>query len=81
VKEEKGRQLRRPYAKKTLMKQKGRNYRLQLNMPDEEYRAVEDFWFRERLPTRAAAVRELLRRGLIRAKERKFKLRDLPKTA
>jgi hypothetical protein len=27
-------------------------------------RAIEDFWFRERLPSKAAAVRELLRRAL-----------------
>jgi metal-responsive CopG/Arc/MetJ family transcriptional regulator len=46
-----------------------RNYRLQVDMPEEEYRAIDDFWFRERLPTRAAAVRELLRRGLARDRE------------
>ena len=51
------------------MKQKGRTYRLVVDMSEEDYRAIEDFWFRERLPTRAAAVRELLRLGLVRAKE------------
>ena len=50
------------------MKQTSRTYRLQIDMP-EEYRAIDDFWFRERLPTRAAAVRELLRRGLARDRE------------
>jgi metal-responsive CopG/Arc/MetJ family transcriptional regulator len=48
------------------MKQKNRAYRLQVDMSEEDYRAIEDFWFRERLPTRAAAIRELLRRALAR---------------
>lgn len=30
----------------------------------EENQAVDDFWFAQRLPSRAAAVRELLRLGL-----------------
>jgi hypothetical protein len=51
------------------MKQKGRTYRLQLELSEEDYRAIEDFWFRERLPNRAAAVRELLRRGLARDRQ------------
>jgi metal-responsive CopG/Arc/MetJ family transcriptional regulator len=50
------------------MKQTSRTYRLQVDMRTDEYRAIDDFWFRERLPTRSAAVRELLRRGLLRAK-------------
>ena len=51
------------------MKQKDRPYRLQVDMSDDDYRAVEDFWFRERLPSRAAAVRELLQRGLMKDRE------------
>jgi hypothetical protein len=30
----------------------------------EELRAIDDFRFRRRMPSRAAAVRELLKRGL-----------------
>ena len=59
------------------MKQKGRTYRLQVKLSEDDKRAVEDFWFRERLPTRAAAVRELLRRGLVRAR-RRVKLKHYP---
>ena len=51
------------------MKQKGRTYRLQVEIAHDDWRAIEDFWFRERLPTRAAAVRELLRRGLLKNSE------------
>ena len=51
------------------MNQKGRSYRLVVDVSDEDSRAIEDFWFRERLPTKAAAIRELLRRGLVRAGE------------
>ena len=50
------------------MKQTDRTFRLQLEVPDDEMRAIEDFWFRERLPSKSAAVRELLRRGLAKAK-------------
>ena len=41
-----------------------RGERLQIMLEDAELRAVEDFRFRNRMPSRAAAVRELLRRGL-----------------
>jgi len=41
-----------------------RAVRLQVLLSATERRAVDDFRFEERLPTRAAAVRELLRRGL-----------------
>ncbi|MCC8939343.1 hypothetical protein H8A99_23420 [Bradyrhizobium sp. Arg68] len=46
------------------MKQTARPYRLQVELSQSEKDAIEDFWFRERLPNRAAAVRELLRRAL-----------------
>jgi hypothetical protein len=38
--------------------------RLQIMLTAEELAAVDDWRFTRRLPTRAAAVRELLRRGL-----------------
>lgn len=41
-----------------------RGERLQIMMTDEEVRALDDWRFDRRMPTRAAAVRELLRRGL-----------------
>jgi hypothetical protein len=41
-----------------------RDERLQIMLAPEELRAVDDFRFKKRMPTRAAAVRELLKRGL-----------------
>ena len=41
-----------------------RDERLQVMLSPEELVAVDDFRFKERMPSRAAAVRELLRRGL-----------------
>ena len=38
--------------------------RLQLMLSSEELRAVENWRFEKRMPSRAAAIRELLRRGL-----------------
>jgi hypothetical protein len=38
--------------------------RLQIMLTPEELTAIDDWRFARRLPTRAAAVRELLRRGL-----------------
>lgn len=38
--------------------------RLQIMLSAEELQAVEDWRFDKRMPSRAAAVRELLRRGL-----------------
>jgi hypothetical protein len=38
--------------------------RLQVMLSPEELMAVDDFRFRHRMPTRAAAVRELLKLGL-----------------
>jgi hypothetical protein len=32
------------------MKQKGRIFRLQVDLSEEDNRAIDDFWFRERLP-------------------------------
>jgi hypothetical protein len=41
-----------------------RGERLQIMLSMEELRAVENWRFDKRMPSRAAAVRELLRRGL-----------------
>ncbi len=38
--------------------------RLQILLDEEELAAVDDFRFRQRMPSRAAAVRELMKRGL-----------------
>lgn len=38
--------------------------RLQIMLSQDELRAVENWRFEKRMPSRAAAVRELLRRGL-----------------
>jgi len=38
--------------------------RLQIMLDPEELAAVDDFRFKKRMPTRASAVRELLKRGL-----------------
>jgi hypothetical protein len=41
-----------------------RSERLQIMLSEEELAAVENWRFEKRMPSRAAAVRELLRRGL-----------------
>jgi hypothetical protein len=41
-----------------------RGERLQIMLSGEELQAVENWRFERRMPSRAAAVRELLRRGL-----------------
>ncbi|MGA7488231.1 MAG: hypothetical protein WBW74_15010 [Xanthobacteraceae bacterium] len=41
-----------------------RDERLQIMLSPEELTALDDFRFKKRMPSRAAAVRELLRRGL-----------------
>jgi len=41
-----------------------REERLQIMLNDEELVALDDFRFKRRMPSRAAAVRELLKRGL-----------------
>lgn len=42
-----------------------RSEKLQLLLDEEELKAIDDWRFEHRLPTRAAALRELLRRGLL----------------
>ncbi len=41
-----------------------RGERLQIMLDGDELTAIDDFRFAQRMPSRAAAVRELLRRGL-----------------
>ncbi|WP_423068326.1 hypothetical protein [Devosia sp. CN2-171] len=41
-----------------------RGERLQIMLEPNELRALDDFRFANRMPSRASAVRELLRRGL-----------------
>jgi hypothetical protein len=41
-----------------------RGERLQLMLTGDELRVLDDFRFSRRMPSRASAVRELLRRGL-----------------
>ncbi len=41
-----------------------REQRLQIMLTESELSALDDWRFARRMPTRAAAVRELLRRGL-----------------
>jgi hypothetical protein len=43
---------------------RSRTERLQVFLSSEEIVAIDEFRFRVRIPTRAAAVRELLKRGL-----------------
>ena len=56
-----------------MAEEPARNYRLQVELSTEELAAIDGFRFDGRYPTRAAAVRELLRRGLADA------ARDSPK--
>ena len=46
------------------MSENGRGERLQIMLTEEELTALDDWRFTNRMPSRAAAVRELLRRGL-----------------
>ena len=41
-----------------------RGERLQIMLTDDELKAVDDWRFNARMPSRASAVRELLKRGL-----------------
>ena len=46
------------------MSERSRDERLQIMLSPEELTALDDFRFKQRMPSRAAAVRELLKRGL-----------------
>jgi hypothetical protein len=43
----------------------GRGQRLQIMLSDTELAAVDDWRFGKRMPSRASAIRELLKRGLL----------------
>ena len=42
-----------------------RTEKLQIMLDDQELKAIDDWRFENRLPSRAAAIRELIRRGLV----------------
>ena len=48
-----------------------RDERLQIMLTDEELAALDDWRFAMRMPSRAAAIRELLRLGLADAAQKK----------
>jgi hypothetical protein len=48
----------------TLMTGQDRDIRLQVMLKEDEMAAIEEWRFGKRMPSRAAAIRELLRRGL-----------------
>jgi hypothetical protein len=41
-----------------------RDERVQMMLSSEELAAIDDFRFKNRMPSRAAALREIMRRGL-----------------
>ena len=64
--------------------------RLQIMLTEDELRALDDWRFVRRMPSRASAIRELLKRGLAaegievpnsRAKSREYGVIDSPKPA
>jgi metal-responsive CopG/Arc/MetJ family transcriptional regulator len=46
------------------MPAKNREERLQIMLTEDELEALDDFRFRHRMPSRAAAVRHILKQGL-----------------
>lgn len=46
-----------------------RTEKIQLMLDDNELAAIDDWRFEHRLPSRAAAIRELIRRGLLKSSE------------
>jgi hypothetical protein len=48
-----------------VMSDNAREERLQVMLTATELQLVDDFRFRSRMPSRASAVRELMRRGLV----------------
>ena len=51
-------------SNKRLIHKARRNNQTQIMLNGAEVAAVDDFRFKQQMPTRAAAVRELLKRGL-----------------
>jgi hypothetical protein len=58
------------------MNERGRSERLQIMLSRHEVRAIDEFRYQHRSPSRAAAVRELLKRGLASAKATAERLRS-----
>ena len=50
--------------RQTVSDEQARGERLQIMLSPEELAVLDDFRFKVRMPSRAAAVRELLKRGL-----------------
>jgi hypothetical protein len=48
----------------TIMAERSRGERLQIMLSPQELDLIDDFRFAKRMPSRAATVRELFRRGL-----------------
>ena len=46
-----------------------RTEKIQVMLDDSELAAIDDWRFENRVPSRAAAIRELIRRGLLTSKE------------
>ncbi len=65
-----------------------RTEKIQLMLDDDELSAIDDWRFENRLPSRAAAIRELIRRGLVKdgdfktpptdASSKEFRVTDPP---
>lgn len=49
---------------KRAVPNRNREIRLQIMLDDHELTAIEDWRFKKHMPSRAAAVREIIRRGL-----------------
>ena len=49
----------------SITKPAKRSERLQVMLDDEELTSIDDWRFSNRIPTRAAAIRELIRRGML----------------
>jgi hypothetical protein len=56
--------LRYGSAMEGAMSMVGRGERLQIMLTEDEVAAIDDWRFERRMPSRASAIRELLRRGL-----------------
>ena len=57
------------FCRMTSDQERHRSERLSVMLPPDEIAAIKDFQYEARMPSRAAAVRELLRRGLATVKE------------
>ena len=56
-------------TKGAIVADEERTESLQFMLPAEELAAIDEFRFQTRMPSRSAAVRELLRRGLAAAEK------------